>query len=246
MHVIPAIDIQGGQCVRLYQGDFSRRTVYDHAPAELASSLEARGFRFLHVVDLDGAKSGEQANRDLVRTIAENSGLSVQLGGGIRDQQRIENWLQAGVDRCIIGSQAVSNPSLVRQWLQRYGSERIVLALDVRLDPDGTPWLMTHGWTRNSATSLWQCVDQYLEAGLQQVLCTDVERDGAMRGPNLDLYRQFLCRYPALQLQASGGVRDGADLDALQQLGASAAITGRSLLDGRISDEEIRKFLPAA
>ena len=130
----------------------------------------------------------------------------------------------------------------VRHWLQRFGPERIVLALDVRLDADATPWLVTHGWTRASATNLWQCLDRYREAGVQQVLCTDVSRDGAMAGPNLSLYETFVTRYPDIQLQASGGVRQVGDLAALRDLGAHAAITGRALLDGKISAQEITTF----
>lgn len=246
MHVIPAIDLRDGLCVRLYQGDFQRCTTYSLEPEELASELQERGFRFLHIVDLDGAKSGEQANRELVQRIAKNSALSIQLGGGIRDAKRIENWLSAGVDRCVIGSRAVNDPHLVRRWLRRFGPERILLALDVRLDAENTPWLVTDGWTRESATSLWQCLEQYLEAGLQQVLCTDVSRDGAMTGPNLGLYEEFVRRFPALQLQASGGMRDCPDLHALQQLGASAAITGRAMLEGNFDDEELQPFLRGA
>lgn len=246
MHLIPAIDLHEGRCVRLYQGDFARCTVYDRDPVELARNLAQRGYRHLHIVDLDGARSGEQSNRELVRDIAQGSGLSVQLGGGIRDAARIEDWLNAGVARCVVGSQAVGNPEVVRQWLQQYGPRTILPALDVRLDDAGTPRLLTHGWTRNSTISLWHCMEQYLDAGLQQVLCTDVGRDGAMTGPNLHLYREFVERFPGLHLQASGGVRDCSDLHALRELGASAAITGRAILDGNFDDEEVRIFLRGA
>ena len=228
--------------MRLYQGDFEQRTTYNHDPARLASEYQAGGFRRLHLVDLDGAKSGEQENRKVISAIADRSGLSVQLGGGIRDAVRLEKWLDTGVDRCVIGSLAVTDPLTVRHWLQRFGPERIVLALDVRLDADATPWLATHGWTRASATNLWQCLDRYREAGVQQVLCTDVSRDGAMAGPNLSLYETFVRRYPDIQLQASGGVRQVGDLAALRDLGAHAAITGRALLDGKISAQEITTF----
>jgi len=158
----------------------------------------------------------------------------------------IDTWLDSGVDRCVIGSLAVTHPDKVRDWLSRYGPERIVLALDVRLDDRGTPLLATHGWTRTSDVSLWHCVDDYVAAGLSQVLCTDVSRDGALSGPNLTLYEEFAGRYPGIGLQASGGIRHVADLEALQKTGAGAAITGRALLDGRITAKEISPFLQSA
>ena len=242
MHVIPAIDIQNGECVRLFQGDFGQRTTYRDHPATVACEYREWGFRFLHLVDLDGARSGTQANHDLVAAIAQQSGLSVQLGGGIRDAARIGTWLASGIDRCVIGSVAVTDPEMVGRWLRRFEPGRIVLALDVRLDANATPYLVTHGWTRTTETDLWQCVDRYHDAGVQQVLCTDVSRDGAMSGPSLSLYEAFVSRYPDIRLQASGGVRHSGDLAALRDLGAYAAITGRALLDGKISQEEVAQF----
>ncbi|MDH5344843.1 MAG: HisA/HisF-related TIM barrel protein, partial [Gammaproteobacteria bacterium] len=172
--------------------------------------------------------------------------FAIQLGGGIRDEQAIESWLGTGVRRCVVGSVAVTDPDRVEDWLSRFGAEQLVLALDVRLDDDGTPMLATHGWTEDSATSLWAAVDRYRSAGLRHVLCTDISRDGAMSGPSVELYREFIERYPGIDLQASGGVRDVRDLEVLRAVGAAAAITGRALLDGRISREEISSFLRAA
>jgi phosphoribosylformimino-5-aminoimidazole carboxamide ribotide isomerase len=246
MKIIPAIDLQDGACVRLYQGDFDRRTEYSDDPTAVARDFQAMGFEHLHIIDLDGAKLGEQKNRGIVAAIAMESDLDIQLGGGIRDTQTVTDWLAAGVSRCIIGSLAVNEPETVKCWLEEFGPDHIVLALDVRLDDDGRPILAIHGWTESSAIDLWQCIDGYLDNGIQHVLCTDVSRDGAMSGPNLDLYRVFIERYPDLSLQASGGVRHVGDLQALSDLGAPAAITGRALLDGKIKTEELDPFLRVA
>lgn len=246
MKIIPAIDLQGCACVRLYQGDFDQRTEYSKDPTAVARNFQAMGFEYLHIVDLDGARSGEQRNRAIVAAIAMESDLEIQLGGGIRDTQTIAEWLSAGVSRCVIGSLAVNEPDTVKNWLGEFGPDRIVLALDIRLDDRNLPILATHGWTESSGIDLWQCIDAYLADGIRHVLCTDVSRDGAMSGPNLDLYRDFIERYPYLTLQASGGVRDANDLHELSKLGASAAITGRALLDGRIKTEELGAFLRVA
>ena len=245
MRVIPAIDLKDGKCVRLFQGDFNQCTEYDDDPPALAAKYQEMGFTELHIVDLDGAQSGQQLNRATIAAIAAQSQLTIQLGGGIRDAGTIAAWLDAGVSRCVIGSCAVTEPTLVREWLSEFGPERIMLALVVRFTGK-SPRLATHGWTTDNELTLWQCLEDYQSFGLQQVLCTDVSRDGAMSGPNLDLYVDVIDRFPAITLQASGGVRNMADLDQLQEIGAHAAITGRALLDGRITETEIRSFLHAA
>jgi phosphoribosylformimino-5-aminoimidazole carboxamide ribotide isomerase len=246
MNVIPAIDIKDGKCVRLLQGDFEKCTEYSNDPAEIARQFEALAASDLHIVDLDGARSGTQENRDIVAAIASGSRLSVQVGGGIRDAATVANWLDAGVDRCVVGSLAVTEPDTVKAWLTRFGKQRIVLALDVRIDDQNQPIVTTHGWTRDSHMTLFECIDDFMYSGLQQVLCTDVSRDGAMAGPNFDLYASIVERYPDLNLQASGGVRHIDDLSQLRRLGVPAAITGRALLDGKISAEEIETFQRSA
>lgn len=246
MKVIPALDLQDGKCVRLWQGDFSRRTEYSDDPAAVARDFAGLAVTDLHVVDLDGARSGDQQNRRFVAEIARESHLAIQLGGGIRSGGTLAAWFDAGVARCVIGSLAVTEPATVRDWLARFGPERIVLALDVRLDADGTPRLATHGWTETSEISLTDCIDTYLPAGLERVLCTDVSRDGAMAGPNMKLYKTVLERYPGLVLQASGGIRHLQDLETLRESGVPEAITGRALLDGKISAEELEKFRQSA
>ncbi len=246
MKIIPAIDLKDGRCVRLFQGDFDRVTEYSRDPAAVGRRFSALAVADLHIVDLDGARSGTQENREIVAEIARSSGLEVQLGGGIRRSADIADWLQAGVTRCVVGSIAVTEPDRVRGWLADFGAERIVLALDVKLGPGSEPILTTHGWTREGGVTLWESLDAYSAAGAQHVLCTDVARDGAMQGPNFELYEAIIGRYPDLALQASGGVRHVEDLRRLRDLGVPAAITGRALLDGAISEQEIASFRPGA
>ncbi len=246
MRIIPAIDLQDGQCVRLFQGDFDKRTEYGNDPVDVARDFQALGFDNLHIVDLDGARLGKQINREIVSAIMSAADLDIQLGGGIRSSETAAEWFAAGVSRCIVGSLAIDDPETVKGWIENFGPDRIVLALDVRLDGSGVPMLVTHGWTRMARLDLWQCVDDYLQDHIEHVLCTDVDRDGAMTGPNVELYREFVSRYPTISLQASGGVRNADDLRELEDLGASAAITGRALLDGKINTEELGSFLRVA
>jgi phosphoribosylformimino-5-aminoimidazole carboxamide ribotide isomerase len=246
MIVIPAIDLRAGQCVRLYQGDFDQQTTYRESPSELARTYQDAGFDNLHVVDLDGARSGEQDNQEIVRNIVESSDLSVQFGGGMRAESQLVSWFKAGVARIVVGTLAIEQPMLVCRWLARFGPERIILALDTTGDASATPYVATHGWTQTTKLTLWDCIDNFTAAGLLHVLCTDISRDGAMTGPNLDLYARLISRYPAIHLQASGGVRHIDDLQALQNIGAHAAICGRALLDGRITFQELTSFLPGA
>lgn len=242
MRIIPAIDLKDGHCVRLFKGDFDRVTEYSSDPVAIGRRFSSLDVQDLHIVDLDGARSGSQQNRDIVAEIARISGLAVQLGGGIREYENIERWLAAGVTRCVLGSIAILQPDVVSQWIRECGEDRIVLALDVKLTRSGQPMLTTHGWTEDAGVSLWECLDAYADVGARHVLCTDVSRDGAMSGPNVGLYEDILARYPQLELQASGGVRHAEDLRALQVLGVPAAITGRALLDGAISDTEVASF----
>jgi phosphoribosylformimino-5-aminoimidazole carboxamide ribotide isomerase len=246
MKIIPAIDLKDGKCVRLWQGDFDKTTEYSSDPTEVATQFADLAATDLHLVDLDGARIGQQLNKDIVLAIAKASRLEIQLGGGIRDAETVAGWLAAGVRRCVIGSLAITEPDTVKAWLNRFGGDQIVLALDIKLDEQQEPIVTTHGWTRNSSSSLYECIDDFMSAGLMHVLCTDVSRDGAMAGPNFELYEAVLGAYPDLALQASGGVRHIGDLEQLRRIGVPAAISGRALLDGKISAEEIETFLQNA
>lgn len=247
MLLIPAIDLRGGQCVRLLQGRFDAETVYAQDPLTVLEQYLALGARRIHVVDLDGARDGSQGNRAAIRRIADRAGRdAIQVGGGVRTRQVAEELFALGVARVVVGSVAVTQSDEVASWIRDFGPEQIVLAFDVRLDEAGTPRLATHGWERQTQTSLWDAVERYLAAGLRHVLCTDVARDGALSGPNVDLYRQCVRRFPSIAWQASGGVSMAADLHALAATGAAAVISGRALLEGRLSAQEIEPFLPAA
>jgi phosphoribosylformimino-5-aminoimidazole carboxamide ribotide isomerase len=236
--VIPAIDLRDGRCVRLLRGDFAQETVWSDDPLELARAYRRAGFRHLHVVDLDGARDGQQRNEAIVRSLVDEGGATVQLGGGLRSHAAVERWLAAGVARCVVGSLAVEDPDQVAGWMEEFGPQRIVVALDVRCPAHGEPIPATQGWQRAAPLTLWDCIERLLPGGLEHVLCTDVGRDGTLGGPNLELYRELRRRYPALALQASGGVRDAQDLAGLEALGCAAAITGRALLEGTLDAGE--------
>ena len=242
MLLIPAIDLRDGRCVRLLYGDFSKETRYAVDPVELAVQYRELGARWLHIVDLDGAKRGEPVNLPLIRRMREAADVDVQMGGGIRSRASLEQALDVA-SRAVIGSLAVSDPTLVAGWLTEFGAERLTLALDVRLDADGVPMIATHGWTRASTLSLADAIDRYAAQGLRHVLCTDIDRDGALTGPNTALYTECVRRWPAIEFQASGGVRDVGDLTALTAAGVAGTVSGKALLEGRLKPEEIRPFL---
>jgi phosphoribosylformimino-5-aminoimidazole carboxamide ribotide isomerase len=245
MQLIPAIDIRNGRCVRLLKGDFDEETRYEVDPVELATRYRDSGAQWLHVVDLDGAARGEPANLGTVERIRDTARVRVQLGGGIRDRQTLERTLRLA-DRVVLGSLAVTRPEQVADWLAEFGPEKLTLAFDVRLDAARTPFVTTHGWTRASRLTLDEALQRYAAAGLRHVLCTDVDKDGALTGPNVELYKACAERWPALAVQASGGVRDAADLHALASTGVAAAISGKALLEGRLTLEEMKPFLPGA
>jgi phosphoribosylformimino-5-aminoimidazole carboxamide ribotide isomerase len=245
MRIIPAIDLIAGNCVRLLRGDFEQQTEYSRDPVTIAAQFGELAVADLHIVDLDGALHGSPRNARVVEQIVAANALEVQLGGGIRSYEALKYWFERGVARCVIGSIAVRSPATVLEWAREFGAERLVIALDVRID-DGTPILATDGWTENSGKILWDYIEIYFKAGICNVLCTDIYRDGAMSGPNIGLYETILQRYPGLQLQASGGVRNSADLASLRAAGLPATITGRALLDGAISRDEVASFQASA
>lgn len=246
MQLIPAIDLRGGQCVRLLKGDFAAETRYERTPMELLQHYRAMGAQWLHVVDLDGARDGQLANRRTIVQLAAETGINVQLGGGVRSSAILEELLALGVARVVIGSAAVEQHEQVSGWLSHYGAERICLALDVRHDDRQQPLLHTRGWRQATALPLWDAVQSYLACGLRHVLCTDIERDGALTGPNLALYAQAVARFPQVRWQASGGVSSSADLAALAACGVAAAISGKALLENRLPEGELQPYLPGA
>jgi phosphoribosylformimino-5-aminoimidazole carboxamide ribotide isomerase len=246
MELIPAIDLQDGRCVRLLKGDFAAQTVYSDEPATVLERYRSLGARHIHVVDLDGARDGTQRNRAVILRLATHPFVRLQVGGGLRSLDRVQQLLDAGVERAVIGSVAVTAPDEVSAWMQQIDPERIVLALDVRLDSAGVPLLATHGWQQTSTTTLWSAVERFAKLGLRHVLCTDISRDGALSGPNVALYSQAVQRFPQLLWQASGGVASSHDLQSLRESGVAAVISGKALLENKISPEELRPFLPNA
>ncbi len=246
MLLIPAIDLHAGQCVRLYQGNYDAETRYAVTPQQLLTDYRQLGASWVHLVDLDGARDGLRANREAssrLAALAAQQDIKLQTGGGVREEATVETLLAAGFARVVVGSMAVSRPAEVTRWLRHFGPQTIVLAFDVRLDEAGTPRCAVHGWREQSALILWEAMETYADAGLRHVLCTDVARDGALSGPNLQLYEQAVQRFPEIEWQASGGVRDAADLKALAATGVAAAISGRALLENRFTPPELQPFL---
>ena len=231
--VYPAIDVRDGAVVRLRQGDYARETRYATTPLALAQQYARQGAQWLHLVDLDAAREGGYTLAPLLRDIVADTGLQVQTGGGVRDEAAVEAMLDAGASRVVVGSLAVREPPRVIEWLSRFGAKRITVALDARRGVDGRWRLPVAGWTQGSGLELDVLLNAYAEAGLRHLLCTDIDRDGMLAGPNLELYQALVEAAPGVAIQASGGVRDVADVHAARDAGCGGAVLGKALLDGR-------------
>jgi len=236
--IYPAIDVRGGHVVRLRQGDYTQETRYRENPLALAMRYADAGARWLHLVDLDAARNGGYTLAVLLREFSSDGRLAVQTGGGVRSASDVQMLLDAGAQRVVIGSVAIADPDAACGWLQHFGAERLVLALDARRENDGVWRLPVRGWTQASGAELFALLDRYVDAGARHLLCTDIARDGMLSGPNVDLYTSLRARYPMLAVQASGGIRDADDLAALRKIGCAGAITGKALLDGALKIEE--------
>ncbi len=239
MELIPSIDLMDGQVVRLRRGRFDDAVHYDRTPLELATAWAAMGARSLHIVDLDGARSGRRENAAMIARVAGETSLTVQVGGGIRDDESLQAVFDSGAKRAVAGSALAEDPQRARRWVGEHGPERVVAALDVRSGPE--PEVLTRGWTRSSGVFLWELLEELLEQGVRWFLCTDVSRDGMLSGPNTDLYAECVRRAPAASFIASGGVSQADDLSALADTGVAAAVSGKALLEGRISAEEAER-----
>ncbi len=235
MIVYPAIDLLGGSCVRLRQGVFEDATVYSLRPDEAIDGFEAAGAEWVHIVDLDGARAGVASQHELFATLVRRSGLKLQVAGGIRSEDDLQRLFDAGVSRAVIGSLAVAAPERVQEMLDRFGPDRIALALDVRIE-EGRPLVATSGWQEISSASLWDVGGQF--PGARHMLITDIGRDGMLEGPNVDLIAEAVRRFPRVQVQASGGVSSARDLDSLRRRGAAGAIVGKALWEGILTLEE--------
>ncbi|MDD3029523.1 MAG: 1-(5-phosphoribosyl)-5-[(5-phosphoribosylamino)methylideneamino]imidazole-4-carboxamide isomerase [Alphaproteobacteria bacterium] len=233
MDILPAIDLKDGSCVRLKQGSFDAVTVYEKDPLHQARIFAKGGAEWVHVVDLDGARTGEMHHAEAIAELARQTPLKIQVGGGVRSEETIEHLLKANVERVVIGSLAVKNRALVQKWLGTFGADRLVLAFDVRFK-DGQPEVMTHGWQNGSQQLLWDVLDAYEQSGLQNILCTDVGRDGMMTGANVALYESIRNHAPQLRVQASGGITTLKGIEALRDVPVSGAVIGKALYEGRL------------
>lgn len=237
MIVYPAIDLRGGVCVRLMHGRFDAVTHYDDAPAARLAAFAAAGATWAHIVDLDGAEAGRAMQHALIGELAAAIDIRIQSGGGVRSTDDVQRLLDAGVSRVVVGSLAVSDPDTVSGWLDDFGADRLTLAIDVKAD--GDRWVPAlKGWTEAAAIDLWAALDRYPPGSAQHLLVTDVGRDGALTGPNLDLLAQIVRRRPDLRVQASGGVSSLPDLAAARDIGCDGAIVGRALYEGRFTVAE--------
>ena len=234
IELIPAIDIIDGQCVRLTKGDYDQKTVYRDSPAEVAKEFEQLGFQRLHVVDLDGAKSNHIVNDSVLRRITTETNLTVDFGGGIKTDEDIEKAFEAGAAMVTVGSIAVTQPDLFIGWLEKYGAERMILGADVR---NGK--ISINGWKEDSSEDLLPFLKKYIDAGVRNVLCTEISKDGTLAGPAIELYQEVMKEYPQLHLIASGGVSSKDDIEALDRAGIPAVVFGKAIYEGRIDLQDL-------
>ena len=234
IELIPAIDIIGGQCVRLTKGDYDQKTVYRNSPAEVAKEFEQIGFKRLHVVDLDGAKSKHIVNEQVLKAITAETNLVVDFGGGIKTDADIEKAFSAGASMVTIGSIAVTDPDRFMGWLEKYGASRIILGADVR---NGK--ISINGWKEDSGEALLPFMKKYIDAGVRNVLCTEISKDGTLAGPAIDLYKEMMATYPELHLIASGGVSSIDDIKALEVASIPAVVFGKAIYEGKINLKEL-------
>ena len=238
MDIIPAIDLIGGKCVRLTQGDYAQKKVYNENPLEVAKMFEAAGISRLHLVDLDGAKAQHIVNHHVLRSIATNTSLTIDFGGGLKTDADLRIAFDNGAAMITGGSVAVKNPEMFNRWISDYGSDKIILGADVK---DGM--IAVSGWTETAAIDLTTFLSDYCAKGVSQVICTDISRDGMMQGPAVELYRRLLERFPELYLIASGGVSCMEDIVALHEAGVPAVITGKAIYEGKIKLEELQSAI---
>ena len=238
IQLIPAIDIIQGQCVRLSKGDYDTKRVYGN-PVEIAQQMEALGFRRLHLVDLDGAKEGHVVNLQVLRDICQKTNLIIDFGGGVKTEKDVEQVLETGAKMITVGSMAVKSPSTLLKWIETYGAEHLILGADVR---DGR--ISINGWMEDSEVLLDDFLQYYTEAGIKNVLCTDISRDGMLQGPSTPLYRKIMEAHPQCHLIASGGVSCIEDIIELDEAGIPAVVFGKAIYEGRIDLQELaKKFL---
>jgi phosphoribosylformimino-5-aminoimidazole carboxamide ribotide isomerase len=234
MRIIPAIDLIDGKCVRLTQGDYAQKKVYNENPLDVAKSFEDQGLQFLHLVDLDGAKAGKVTNWKVVESITTHTKLVVDFGGGIKTDDEIRKLFERGVQQVNLGSIAVKEPEKVIQWIDEFGSDKIILSADVKNNT-----IAISGWQENSSINIRNFLRDYIENGIEYVTCTDISTDGMLTGPNIELYKTLILSFPQLHLVASGGVGTMEDLHELKRIGVDGVIVGKAIYEGRVKLEEL-------
>lgn len=233
--IIPAIDLIEGNVVRLYQGDYEQKTEYKLNPVDVVKDYASEGAEILHIVDLTGAKDPNKRQIPLIKEMVATGLMMFQSGGGIRTKQDVSDLIDAGIDRVVIGSLAVNQQETVAQWFVEFGAEKIVLALDINIDEEGNKYVATHGWQEDSGVSIEELINHYSKVGLKHVLCTDISKDGTLSGANNSLYKELVTQYPNIEWQASGGIGELNDIEALKPTKVQSVILGRALLEGKFT-----------
>lgn len=237
MQIIPAIDLIDGKCVRLTEGDYAQKKIYNEDPLEVAKAFEGIGLMRLHLVDLDGAKAGEVVNWKVLEKIANQTSLQIDFGGGIKKEATLKTVLDTGATYATIGSLAVKNRGVFEEWIERFGAAVFMLGADVYEEK-----IAVGGWLEKTDMDVYTFMQSYMNKGLTQMFCTDIQKDGKLEGPSIDLYQKIIAKFSALQLIASGGVSNLQDLEALRTIGCSAAIVGKAIYENRISLSTLSKF----
>lgn len=238
IEIIPAIDIIDGKCVRLTQGDYKQKKVYNEDPVEVAMMFEDAGIKRLHTVDLDGARSSHVVNTRVIERIATHTNLTIDFGGGIKSDEDLRKAFDAGAQMVTIGSVAVKEPELFASWVETYGGEKIILGADVK-----NGYISISGWLEEGEQKLMDFICHHTKNGIHNVLCTDISRDGMLQGPAIELYKDIMAHYPTLHLIASGGVSCINDIERLNDAGIPAVVFGKAIYEGRIKLKELERFL---
>jgi phosphoribosylformimino-5-aminoimidazole carboxamide ribotide isomerase len=238
MQIIPAIDIIDGKCVRLTQGDYAQKKIYNESPLEVAKEFEASGINRLHLVDLDGARAGKVQNWKVLESIASNTHLSIDFGGGIKTEKDLAIVFQSGAAMATIGSLAVKDAATFKQWIHHYGANKFFLGADVKDE-----LISVGGWLESTNIDVFNFIQSYINEGLNQVFCTDISKDGKLEGPSVELYKKIITQFPNLFFVASGGVSCLEDLNDLNRIGCSGVIIGKAIYEGRITLKELISFI---
>lgn len=240
MDIIPAIDLINGRCVRLTEGDYTRKTEYAQSPLEIAKQYQDHGIKRLHLVDLDGAKQGKVINWQIAEQLASYTDLIIDFGGGVKTAAEVERIIDLGIEYVVVGSVAAKQPDLFADWIVRFGPDRFMLGADVRNE-----MIMVSGWLEKSSIQLFPFLETQINQGIRNVFCTDISKDGKLEGPAVDLYRKIRLAYPTLNLIASGGVSSMDDVHALAEAGCNGVIIGKAIYEGRILIQELESYINA-